>query len=49
MTNTMNAQAALDRLQTLYAAAVSDLRQAVKTFLEWRYSDEIAAHAPGGH
>jgi sulfate/thiosulfate transport system permease protein len=22
---------------------------AVKTFLEWRYSDEIAAHAPGGH
>ncbi|MDQ6648088.1 MAG: sulfate ABC transporter permease subunit CysW [Pseudomonadota bacterium] len=22
---------------------------AVKSFLEWRYSDEIAAHAPGGH
>jgi sulfate/thiosulfate transport system permease protein len=22
---------------------------AVKTFLEWRYSDEIAAHAPDGH
>lgn len=22
---------------------------AVKTLLEWRYSDEIAAHAPGGH
>ena len=22
---------------------------AVKTLLEWRYGDEIAAHAPGGH
>jgi sulfate transport system permease protein len=21
----------------------------VKTLLEWRYGDEIAAHAPGGH
>jgi sulfate transport system permease protein len=22
---------------------------AVKSLLEWRYGDEIAAHAPGGH
>jgi sulfate/thiosulfate transport system permease protein len=22
---------------------------AIKALLEWRYGDEIAAHAPGGH
>jgi sulfate transport system permease protein len=30
-------------------ALLALLTLAVKTFLEWRYSDEIAAHAPGGH
>ncbi|MBN8922082.1 MAG: sulfate ABC transporter permease subunit CysW [Rhodanobacter sp.] len=30
-------------------ALLALLTLAVKTFLEWRYGDEIAAHAPGGH
>jgi len=30
-------------------ALLALLTMAVKTFLEWRYSAEIAAHAPGGH
>ena len=30
-------------------ALLALLTLAVKTFLEWRYSDEFAAHAPGGH
>ncbi len=30
-------------------ALLALLTLAVKTMLEWRYSDEIAAHAPGGH
>ncbi|WP_201313170.1 sulfate ABC transporter permease subunit CysW [Dyella sp. EPa41] len=30
-------------------ALLALLTLAVKTLLEWRYGDEIAAHAPGGH
>ena len=30
-------------------ALLALLTLAIKTLLEWRYSDEIAAHAPGGH
>jgi sulfate transport system permease protein len=30
-------------------ALLALLTLAVKTLLEWRYADEIAAHAPGGH
>ncbi|MBX3478702.1 MAG: AMP nucleosidase [Brevundimonas sp.] len=47
MTNTMNAQAALARLETLYAAAVADLRQAVKTFLETGERPDAEARAKG--
>ena len=47
MTNTMNAQAALARLETLYAAAVADLRQAVKTFLETGERPDAEARARG--
>lgn len=34
MTETMTAQAALDRLEHLYSGAVSALQKAVKTFVE---------------
>ena len=47
MTNTMNAQAALDRLKSLYASAVLDLRQAVKTFLETGERPDAQARADG--
>ena len=30
-------------------ALLALLTLAIKTFLEWRYGDELAAHAPGGH
>ena len=47
MTNTMNAQAALARLETLYTASVADLRQAVKTFLETGERPDAEARAKG--
>ena len=47
MTNTMNARAALDRLEILYTAAVTDLRRAVKTFLETGQRPDAEARAEG--
>lgn len=47
MTNTMNARAALDRLETLYTAAVTDLRRAVKIFLETGERPDAQARAEG--
>ena len=47
MTNTMNAQAALARLETLYTASVADLRRAVKTFLETGERPDAEARAKG--
>lgn len=47
MTNTMNAQAALARLETLYTASVADLRQAVKTFLGTGERPDAEARAKG--
>ena len=46
MTDTMTAQAALDRLETLYQQSVANLRAAVKTFLDTgeRPSGEARAH-----
>ncbi len=47
MTNTMTAQAALDRLETLYAQSVSNLRDAVKTFLATGERPDMEARARG--
>jgi AMP nucleosidase len=47
MTEQMNASAALDRLETLYAASVDNLRAAVKTFLETGERADAEARANG--
>jgi len=47
MTETMNATAALDRLETLYTQSVASLRSAVKTFLETGERADPQARADG--
>ncbi len=47
MTEQMNASAALDRLETLYAQSVAELRAAVKTFLETGERADAEARANG--
>ncbi len=47
MTEQMNASAALDRLENLYAASVENLRAAVKTFLETGDRADAEARANG--
>ena len=47
MTKTMTAQAALDRLQTLYDQSVSNLRSAVGTFLRTGERADPEARAQG--
>ncbi|HEV2081303.1 MAG TPA: AMP nucleosidase [Brevundimonas sp.] len=47
MTEQMNAQAALDRLETLYAQSVAELRTAVKTFLATGERADAEARANG--
>ncbi|MBX9575477.1 MAG: AMP nucleosidase [Caulobacteraceae bacterium] len=47
MTEQMNASAALDRLETLYAQSVANLRAAVKTFLETGERADAEARANG--
>jgi len=47
MTKQMNARAALDRLETLYAASVENLRAAVKTFLDTGERADPGARANG--
>jgi len=47
MTETMTAQAALDRLQTLYDQSVSNLREAVRTFLATGERPDAQARAAG--
>ncbi|HEV7227091.1 AMP nucleosidase [Brevundimonas sp.] len=47
MTEQMNAQAALDRLETLYTQSVSNLRAAVKTFLDTGERADPQARANG--
>jgi AMP nucleosidase len=47
MTEQMKAQAALDRLETLYTQSVANLRQAVKTFIETGERVDPEARAKG--
>jgi AMP nucleosidase len=47
MTETMTAQAALDRLETLYDQSVSNLREAVRTFLATGVRPDPEARAGG--
>ena len=47
MTDTMTAQAALDRLETLYRQSVANLRAAVKTFLDTGERPPAEARAQG--
>ena len=47
MTDTMTAQAALDRLETLYNEAVTNLREAVRTFLATGERPDPEARAKG--
>ena len=47
MTETMTAQAALDRLETLYSQSVSNLRTAVGTFLRTGERADPEARAKG--
>ncbi|WP_125256170.1 AMP nucleosidase [Brevundimonas fluminis] len=47
MTEQMNASAALDRLETLYARSVANLRAAVKTFLDTGERADAEARANG--
>jgi len=47
MTEQMNAQAALDRLETLYTQSVANLRQAVKAFLDTGEHVDPEARAKG--
>jgi AMP nucleosidase len=47
MTDTMTAQAALDRLETLYSQSVANLREAVKTFLATGERPDAEARANG--
>ena len=47
MTDTMTAQAALDRLETLYRQSVANLRTAVKTFLDTGERPPAEARAQG--
>ena len=47
MTETMTAQAALDRLQTLYDQSVTNLREAVRTFLATGERPDPEARARG--
>jgi AMP nucleosidase len=47
MTDTMTAQAALDRLETLYSQSVANLRDAVKTFLATGERPDAEARANG--
>ena len=47
MTDQMKAQAALDRLETLYTQSVANLRQAVKTFIETGERVDPEARAKG--